>query len=262
MAEKSGFAEASALTKRAGEYAGVIAEGWDITGNANGGYLMAMQARAALLESERRDVISVSAHFLSPGRPGPVWARSEMLKSGRRFATSRVDLRGPDKVLLSGTVITGDLDDGQGPELILGEAPDLPPPEDCELTVPSDPFPPPFMARIEQRLHPGDSLGSRNGPSIRGWFRLLDGEPLDTLAVILAADNFPPTVFNTDLPIGWVPTVQMTVHVRRRPTTAWLKLDTRTRFVQNGLFEVDANIFDEHDRIVAQSRQLQLIAQP
>ena len=40
-------------------------------GNADGGYLMALLGRAALLESGRRDAISVSAHFLSPGNLGP-----------------------------------------------------------------------------------------------------------------------------------------------------------------------------------------------
>lgn len=256
------FAAATALTKTPEGYSGTVADGWDIVGNANGGYLMALLAQAALLQSKRPDVISVSGHFLSPGKPGPVSARTETLKSGRRFATTRVELCGPEKTLLSGTVITGDTTDGDGPELILGAAPDLPPPEQCPRTEPTDLFPPPFMGKIEQRLHPDDALGTKTGPRIRGWFRLLDDEPMDTLALVLAADSFPPTVFNTELPVGWVPTVQMTVHVRNRPRTPWLKLDTRTRFIQNGMFEVDADVFDETDAIVAQSRQLQLIAQP
>lgn len=254
------FATATALAGADGQFEGTIVEGWDIAGHTNGGYLMALLARAALIDTGRPDIISVSAHFLSPGAVGPVSAVSETVKAGRRFATTRVDLRGPENTLLTGTVITGDLDDGEGPSMILGSAPDLPAPEDCQLTEPSGFFPPPFMGKIEQRLHPDDALFENNGPRIRGWFRLLDDEPMDTLATVFASDSFPPTVFNTDLPVGWVPTVQMTVHVRSRPTSAWLKLDTRTRFIQNGTFEVDANIFDADDRLVAQSRQLQLMA--
>lgn len=258
----TGFANATALSGANGVFDGQIVDGWDIAGNANGGYLMALFARAALLETGRPDVISVSAQFLSPGKAGAVSAVSETLKSGRMFATSRVDLRGPEKTLLTGTVITGDLDDGDGPEMILGTPPELPAPEVCPRTEPGELFPPPFMGKIEQRIHPLDTPFDKNGPNIRGWFRLLDDEPMDTLAAVLASDNFPPTVFNTDLPVGWVPTVQMTVHIRNRPTTPWLKLDTRTRFIQRGYFEVDADIYDANDMIVAQSRQLQLIARP
>jgi len=38
-------------------------------------------------------------------------------------------------------------------------------------------------------------------------------------------------------------------------------LDTRSRFIQDGMFETDADIFDEDGHLVGQSRQLQLIAQ-
>ena len=50
---------------------------------------------------------------------------------------------------------------------------------------------------------------------MRGWFRLRDDEPLDTLALVLAVDAFPPTSFNASLPVGWTPTVELTAHVRR-----------------------------------------------
>lgn len=245
-----------------GSYVGEIFPGWDVLGNANGGYLMSILGRAALLESGRPDIVSLSAHFLAPGRPGPITATTASLKDGKRFATTRVDLSGPDRPLLSGTVITGDLTMGEGPELIGRQMPDMPAPLDCPLTEP-DPsglFPPPFMSKIEQRLHPDDFGGATKAPRIRGWFRLLDGEPIDTPAAVLASDFLPPTVFNTDLPVGWVPTVQMTVHFRRRPVSDWLLVDTVTNFVQNGTFEIDADIYDDSGELVAQARQLLLIA--
>lgn len=254
------FAEATALSQSDGAYVGEIAAGWDVVGNANGGYLMAMLGRAALLESGRRDVVAVSANFLAPGKPGPVEVGTEVIKDGRRFATSRVDLSAGGRTLLTGTVTTGDLDEGEGPDLIVGSPPTIPPPLQCLRVEPGELFPPQFMAQIEERLHPDDIVFSGGGPHIRGWFRLLDDEPMDTLAVVLAADSFPPPVFNTDLPIGWVPTVQMTVHVRQRPTTDWLMLDTRSRFIQRGMFETEADLFDEHGDIVGQARQLQLLA--
>jgi hypothetical protein len=48
-------------------YTAAIRPGWDIRGNANGGYLMALGARA-MAEASRPHPVSVTAHFLSPGK--------------------------------------------------------------------------------------------------------------------------------------------------------------------------------------------------
>jgi len=53
---------------------------------------------------------------------------------------------------------------------------------------------------------------------MRGWFRLRDGEPADTIALLCAVDAFPPTAFNADFPLAWTPTIELTVHVRARPS--------------------------------------------
>ena len=51
---------------------GAIHDGWDIGGNANGGYLMALAAQGLRNLAGRPDPISMTGHYLSPGRPGPV----------------------------------------------------------------------------------------------------------------------------------------------------------------------------------------------
>ncbi len=55
------FAHATAVTLRDGHYEGEIQPRWDIAGNANGGYLMAMVARALLDMTGRSDPITVTA---------------------------------------------------------------------------------------------------------------------------------------------------------------------------------------------------------
>ena len=158
------FANATKLevcTDSKRRYSGEIKPGWDILGNANGGYTMAMFARAALMASERCDVISVSAHFLSPGVPGPITVDVDAMKDGKRFATSRVDLGSSERTMLTGTVITGDLDDGVGPELITAAPPNLPPPDECVRSEPSEFFPPPFVGQIDQRIDPATALGTK-----------------------------------------------------------------------------------------------------
>jgi hypothetical protein len=57
-----------------------------------------------------------------------------------------------------------------------------------------------------------------------------------------------------------VPTLEMTVHVRDVPAPGALRSTFRTRFVTNGLFEEDGEVWDSTGRLVAISRQLALVA--
>ncbi|NND04035.1 MAG: thioesterase family protein, partial [Acidimicrobiia bacterium] len=85
------------------------------------------------------------------------------------------------------------------------------------------------------------------------------GEALDTLGLIVAADAFPPTIFNANLPVAWTPTIELTTHVRERPTGEWLRCSFNTRFITGGFLEEDGELWDENDRLIAQSRQLALL---
>jgi hypothetical protein len=66
-------------------------------------------------------------------------------------------------------------------------------------------------------------------------------------------------VFNLDMPPGWVPTVELTVHVRAVPTPGPLRCVFRTRFVHGGMFEEDGEVWDSSGTLVALSRQLALL---
>ncbi|MFO7549149.1 MAG: thioesterase family protein [Acidimicrobiia bacterium] len=96
-------------------------------------------------------------------------------------------------------------------------------------------------------------------PRVRGWFRLPDGEALDTVGLLVAVDAFPPTIFNTALPISWTPTIELTAHVRARPAPGWLRCAFATRFITGGFLEEDGEVWDATGRLVAQSRQLALL---
>jgi hypothetical protein len=120
-----------------------------------------------------------------------------------------------------------------------------------------------LTSRVEVRLHPDDAgfaSGSPSGvPRTRGWFAFADGRAPDTLALLLACDAFPPTVFNLELTPGWVPTVELTVHVRRAPRPGPLRCTFETRIVQDGMFEEDGVVWDAAGAVVAESRQLALL---
>jgi acyl-CoA thioesterase len=257
------FASATSVTPVGeGAYGAAVRPGWDIAGNANGGYLLTIGARALLDATGRADPVSVTGHYLSPGRPGPIDISTRVLKQGRRFSDGFALMEAAGKPLLSVLGTFGELVDRPEEFLVDGSPPELPPPDAC---VPMDPShgSPPFMGKVELRLHPDDAgfaTGVKSGvPRVTGWFRLPDREPVDTLALLCAADAFPPTIFNADIPLAWTPTVEFTVHVRARPEPGWLRCRFTTRFITGGFIEVDGEIWDARSRLVAQSRQLALV---
>lgn len=247
-------------------YSGEIAPGWDIVGNANGGYLLAIVGRALEMATGRPDCITVTAHYLAPCPSGPIRVEVRPVRAGRRFATATASLvlteSGKEAVRVIATL--GDLrTDPGGPTAMIGERPDITPWEDCpvvsETTINEFAF---IHGRLATRIDPRDSGFRAGEPSglgvMRGWFEFKDGRPIDSTALLMAADTFPPPAFNLALPANWVPTVELTVHVRSVPTPGPLACFFRTRFVQNGLLEADGEIWDAAGVLVAQSRQLAL----
>jgi acyl-CoA thioesterase len=246
-----------------GRYSTEIRSGWDIGGHANGGYLLGIAVRAMQQAAQRPDPVTVTGHYLFPGRPGAASVITDVIKRGRAFTTVTGALHAGGKRLLQVLGTFGDVSAPVGPERLEASPPELPPPDRCVAVMPADDFPLQFRRQIDVRLHPADT-GFADGlpsgePRVRGWFRLLDGEPIDTLALMLAVDALPPTAFNAGLPVAWTPTIELTAHVRARPAPGWLRCAFTTRFVTGGFLEEDGEIWDETGRLVAQSRQLALV---
>ena len=259
------LAAATAVTPVAGAdgtFTAEIPEGWDIAGNVNGGVLLAIAARAMTVATGRPDPVSVTGHFTAPGRPGRHTVTTTVVKAGRRFATATatvVDDSG--RTVLTAVATLGELTASPETLHVDGTPPALPDPDECPRTLSE--ASPPFLSRIDLRIHP-DDLGWTRGtptgvPRLRGWFQPLADEPVDPIALIVAADAFPPTVFNAGLPIGWTPTVELTVHLRARPAPGPLACAVATRFVTGDLLEVDGECWDSAGDLVVQSRQLALV---
>lgn len=260
------FAEATSVARLSdGTYAGEIHAGWDIFGVSNGGYVMAIAARAMADMARGRDLVSVSGHFTNPGSPGPITIELTEVKVGRAISTLRADVIKDDKILLAATGSFADADREINPvEWVQGAPPELPPIDQCLRAVPNPdaPLPPPFMGKVAVALHPDDVTAFDGGTGVaqmRGWFRLLEDEQPDALATVVAADAFPPAVFNANLPLQWTPTLDLTVHVRDPRPRSWMRCVFNTRFVSGGMLEEDSEIWDEDGKLVAQSRQLALV---
>lgn len=258
------FASATAVSRLTGDvYRSAIQPGWDIFGAANGGYLMAIGARAMAETAQRPHPVTVTAHFLNPAGPGTVTIESDVVKTGRRFTTVQARLDDPERPLAALQGTFGTLEPSSALRRFEGGPPELPAPDDCFVVEPTETFPPPFMGKVELRLHPDDvplrSDGSRP-PRLRGWFRLRGDEPIDAFALLVAVDAFPPAVFNTHQVPAWTPTIELTTHVRGVPVPqGWLACVFTTRFVTGAFLEEDGEVWDETGRLVAQSRQLALV---
>ncbi len=248
-----------------GRYRGEINPGWDIGGNANGGYLLALAARAGSEAAGGRQPLTVTAHYLAPGRSGPVAFDASVYRRGSRLSTVGVTMSGEDGPLLRmlGSFHDGHSEDDSGSGAAVErdevDPPDMPEPDDCIRVEPAQPFPPPIMGKVDLRLHPQDATLSSGRPLVRGWLRLRDGEPIDAFGLLLAVDVFPPTAFNARLPMSWAPTVELTAHIRRRPESGWLRCRFTSRHIVGGFMEEDGEVWDQSGRLVAQSRQLALV---
>jgi acyl-CoA thioesterase len=256
----------NAIPLGAGVYDTPVEDRWDINGNANGGYLLALAASAMRAESGRAHPVSISMHYLSPAPAGPAQMHTEVVKAGRRLATvvGTMTRDGKDIVRSIGTF--GDIDASAGPQSNMIPFPDLPSFEECGVRPSNPDLPPGLGSRLDMRLHPDDTGFATGNPKgeahVRGWFAFKDGRPVDTMGLLLAADAFPPVMFNLFGLIGWVPTIEFTVHVRGVPAPGPIAAEFRSRVVQGGFWEEDGVMWDSTGAVVAMSRQLALVPLP
>ena len=84
----------------------------------------------------------------------------------------------------------------------------------------------------------------------------MEGGVPDQFCLSFYSDILPPVVCNKYGPLGWIPTITLTTHIRRMPTTPVLYADFIASDINKGYFEQDCNIWDLDGNLVASSRQL------
>jgi acyl-CoA thioesterase len=263
-----------------GRYRGVVDPGWAVIDGAapNGGYLLALAARAMRGPLPHPDPVTVTAHFLAPAVAGEVLVDVEVVRTGRRHATvaAIVTQRDREVARLLGTF--GDLSAADGPTRVDRRPPALPPLDDCAPVTDQaeaaaraggpTPVPaPPILLRFDHRMPPemmGWTHGAPTGRGeVGGYVRWRDGAPMDPLGLLVVADCYPPAVFNAGIGnVGWVPTIELTVQVRKRPAPGFLATRFTTEAVTAGYLEEDGEVWDADGDLVVLSRQLALAARP
>ncbi|MEU6650128.1 thioesterase family protein [Streptomyces sp. NPDC046900] len=264
----SEFDRDTAVTLREpGVYDTDLSAGWTIIKAVNGGYLLAVLGRALADALPHRDPFTISAHYLTASTPGPAVIRTEAVRTGRTLSTGQASLfqydgEGREVERIRVLASYGDLESLPDDVRTSAEPPAIPPmaqcfgPEDGPAPVSGSSA---ITERLKLKLDPatlGWALGSPSGKGeMRAWFGLADGRDPDPLSLLLAVDALPPTAFELGIS-GWVPTVELTVHVRSRPAPGPLRVSITTRNLAGGFLEEDAEVWDSKDRLVAQSRQL------
>ncbi|MGA3488493.1 thioesterase family protein [Micromonosporaceae bacterium DT55] len=243
-----------------------LAPDWDLgTGILNGGYLLSVVGRAAVLDSPHEHPVALAAGFLRPARADRATLHVSTAPPGRTTAHATVGLADSTGTLISAQVTTATLTAVEA----AGSRPDATPVEKClplteegARSMPGVPFPG-LMRQVETRLDPvtaGWVFGKpADEPVHRAWVRFADGRDPDPLALVLFADVLPPTGFALGR-MGWAPTVQIQVLVRDLPAPGWCLVETRGGEVRDGWVDEDCRIWDSTGRLVAQARQLARVA--
>jgi acyl-CoA thioesterase len=249
-----------------GRFATRLHAAWNIGANANGGYAMLPALRAVAAMSTHPDPLSVTVHYLRPAAgdvDGEVSVRTGRI--GRSTTNVAATLVQEGKERLTLVAVLGDLSEVTAgttadPGLTLSP-PDLPPPSVCidrgELMQGVEL---PILSRVEVRLRP-EMLRPDPGAAavVEGWIRFADGTPPEARWLPLFADAFPPALNARIGRTGWVPTIELTVQVRRRPVAGWVRARFECDDVDDGRMIESGTLWDDSGAVVARSRQLGLL---
>jgi hypothetical protein len=230
-------------------------------GVLHGGWLLETVVEEALRHTGHPHPLSVSAQYASAPRIGAATIEVEPVREGRSVGSLRARLLQEGNARIDVLLTAGTLPGADVAPLHLGlQPPQLPPVEDCVVSQ----MPPGaprngIMEQLDFRIDPataGFASGQPGGSSeIRGWVRSRDGREPDPLLLLTMGDALPPVTFEMGIP-GWVPTIELTVHVRALPAPGWLRLVQRAGMLSGGWLDEVCEVWDSEGRLVCQARQL------
>jgi len=240
-----------------------VSQDWNIGDNPNGGFLVSIALRALAEVVEHPHPLSVTTHFLRPGVPEEtceIYVR--LIRHGRTLSTASAQLIQQGKPRIEVIAAFGDLSRSVGTtETLSIEKPDLPDPETCvPRTGSTQGIELPLTQSLDVRLHPAQVVpGSFPRAEVSGWIRFADGREPDAHALQLFVDAFPPSAASLLGKVGWVPTLELTTHVRALPSAGWIGGRFVTSDLAGGRMIESGALWDSNGTLVAQSRQLGMV---
>ena len=257
------FAEVSALRPLGtNAYAADLDPRWTIAGKPNGGYLLAMLARAAVSACAHEHPIAASAHYLHAPDPGGVGLVAEVLRAGRAASQVRVRMTQGDRACVEALFTLSSLQPGVEPYWTGGVPRLAEADRGAAVRVPGrtpSGVPAAIMDQVDLRID-ASALGFGQGrPSGRGeltgWLALPGDEPFDPVSLLYAVDAFPPATFDIEM-TGWVPTLELTVYVRGLPAPGPVRVLQKAQLVEAQRVDEQCWVWDSAGRPVAHGTQL------
>ena len=237
-----------------------IDESWSVGGKPHGGYLLRSAVELALDEAHPHP-LAVSAHYVSSPDHGVASVDVERLRTGRRVASSRARISQDSAVRAEVLVSAGTLSTAD-PYWSSGVVPPpLPPVDDCPRTPAVGPtgIRVGYFDHVDLRMDPASAQWAVGRPQglaeVRGWMRRADGADAAPLDLLVFADAMPPVTFDLGL-FGWVPTLELTVHVRGLAAPGWLRVVQRATVLRDGWVDEECLVWDSAGHLVAQAHQL------
>ncbi|MDG2304276.1 MAG: thioesterase family protein [Candidatus Binatia bacterium] len=257
--------DTSVTLNPAGSFDARIDRAWWIVRGPNGGYIAAILVRAmqTAVADHARTLRSLTVHYLRPPAEGPATVVTRIEREGRGLTTvtARLEQNGKLQALATAAFAKS----RGGPKLAHAVMPEVAPPEQCPLR---EAAPTPLHEQFETRIAIGpksfDPSEKERAALTGGWIRLADPRPIDAALLAAYTDAWPPAVFATKdfpPPMGGVPTVDLTVHIRTPlpvdvPVDDFVLVVFRTRQVHDGFLEEDGEIWSRDGQLLAHSRQL------
>ncbi len=240
-------------------------------GRPNGGYILAAMLTGLADEMETTStgsdggasgprVAAITYH--GPPSNGAAEMICRPVRHGRTIQTGDATLTQDGRLIAQLTASFGPRS-GDRPSVELGTPPQLPDPEtlpDPRSALPDEGI----FGRVDYRLAapPGFFVGAPSqDPTYELWQRRSDGRVGDWATLAFFCDSFVPPVFELGPDVATASlTVQLTVHLHRLPTTPWIATRFTTRHVVDGFHEEDGELWDADGHLLAQSRQLAILA--
>lgn len=232
-------------------------------GTPNGGYILALLLHPTTLASEHPDPLSIAVTYFRPAAAGPAEVQVRRIRAGRRVSTFEAVLVQDRKQVAHAVVSTHDWDTAGPAEHTPHRAPQVPAPAECidsgALLPPELDMPILHRYAYAAPEVPGWLQGRPSGvPEANCWIRTEDSRPLDAVLAGAMVDAFPPVTAEIGLLAS--ATVQLTVHFRRRPRGVWALGHVLSRHVIGGYHDEDVELWNEQGELIAQSRQLAILA--
>ena len=242
-----------------------IADDYTVFGNPNGGYMQCVMANAAIAAASDEGAphlhaLAVSTNFIKAPTVGPAMLSTRVRRIGRGASFVAVALSQGDDVFTESVVTVGTLSEFTE-QRYQSSTIDILDRDQCLALPPAESMT--MHHSVELLWDPRgvqwwDGESGDNG-ELRAWARLADGvSSWNAWTLLFASDAMLPAT----IPLGstgWVPTLQLTSHVHRIPSSEWVKIRQWVTSVADGIAHERCEIFDETGDLVASSSQIALV---